>query len=86
MKRKTQNAREARGGKDDIFTTIFAVGYPSSFNRRPTGLNLSGATKLKTEFSEGYCEIRISSSCCDVVHELSSVWRLCIIGKFCKGV
>ena len=25
---------------------------------------------LKTEFSEGYCEIRISSLCCDVLHEL----------------
>ena len=24
--------------------------------------------------------------CCSVVHELSSVWRLCIISKFCKGV
>ena len=24
--------------------------------------------------------------CCSVVHELSSVSRLCIISKFCKGV
>ena len=22
--------------------------------------------------------------CCDVVHKLSSVWRLCIFSKFCK--
>ena len=27
-----------------------------------------------------------NNSCCDVVHELSSVWRLCIFSKFCKGV
>ena len=27
----------------------------------------------------------MSSVCCDAVHELSSVWRLCIFSKFCKG-
>ena len=27
-----------------------------------------------------------NNSCCDVVHELSLVWRLCIFSKFCKGV
>ena len=43
-------------------------------------------TTKKTEYHEGYCEIRISSLCCDVVHELSSMWRLCIFSKFRKGV
>ena len=41
---------------------------------------------LKTEFREAFCEIRISSLCCGVLLELSSVWRLCIFSKFCKGV
>ena len=75
--------KKKRKNKVGTFTTIFAVGYPSSSQPRQTGLNLSGATK-NNEFRESYCEIRISSLCCDVVHELSSVWRLCI--KFCKGV
>ena len=48
--------------------------------------NTCVALPKKTEFREGYCEIRISSLCGDVVHELSSVWRVCIFSKSCKGV
>ena len=38
----------------------------------------------KTEYRQGYCEIRISSLCCDVVHELSS--EIVHFMKFCSGV
>ena len=32
-----------------------------------------------------YCFL-FNNLCCDVVHELPSVWTLCIFSKFCKGV
>ena len=47
---------------------VFVVGYPSSSKPHPTGLNLRGATK-KPSFGM----VLISSLCCNVVHELSSV-------------
>ena len=37
--------KKKRKGKVETFTTIFAVGYPSTSSPRPTGLDLSGATK-----------------------------------------
>ena len=39
-----------------------------------------------TCFCTACCCFPCNNFYCDVVHELSSVWRLCIFSKFCKGV
>ena len=59
------------------FTENIEAIWASSFKIR---------TKILFNMSFLQCEIHIATLCCDFVHELSSVWRLCIFSKVFKGV
>ena len=80
---KREGEREGELEKHEIEEILLPFSLPPY--PLPLSTPATQATK-KNEYHEGYCEIRISSLCCDVVHELSSMWRLCIFSKFRKGV
>ena len=61
------------------FTENIEAIWASSFKIRTKIL-------FNMSFLQYVCEIHISTLCCDFVHELSSVWRLCIFSKVFKGV